>query len=147
MCGSRRSPTDRTATDQFTNLTDGTFLARLDFASGVDANPTVTLSGSVTPTLDFLNGVGTGYFNVDTSAVGAWTDALNADWFNTAFGTRDLRFKDSYDYYAAWGNGANGIFGASSSDPTRAFTVPEPGVLALSGLALLAMGFARRRKA
>lgn len=150
---------DRTGADDFTGITDGgTFLVRLMFDSGVvPANSNITLTGSVNPAGGLgLTGEANGYFSVDTSVVGAWTEKLDGDWFNSAFGARDLRFKNSYFLPAAtvenpaglpnWGDPTNGVFGAISTDPVQAFAVPEPGVLGMLGLALLGLGFAKRRK-
>jgi len=147
----------RTAINQYTGFTNGpgtTFLARLAFASGADgaASPnqdiTLTLPGSA-------DGVAKLYLNVDTSVVGAWTAQLNTDWFTldpngvpfAAFGLpgRDLRLDTNFSHAATW-DAAGGIVGLRTNDPGRAFAVPEPGTLALAGLALALMGARLRRR-
>jgi hypothetical protein len=142
-------PDVRTAQDAATGFTDGELLVRLMFASGiVSTDPTVFIAGSLVPTpgTGFI-GVATSYGNVDTSVVGAWTDTLNADWFTTDFGTRDVRFRNIYEELIPWNDLENGIIGARSTDPATAYAVPEPATLALLGMGLLGMGaVARRRK-
>jgi len=141
------TPALRTGVSTYTGITDGTFLARLAFASGADAaNGGITLTGDVIPSSTGFSGVANGFLNVDVTAGGAWANTLNGDWFNTVFGTRDFKFKNSYIGPLASWTGANAL-GAFSTDPVQAFAVPEPGTVALVGLAMaIAGGLARRRR-
>ena len=141
-------PEDRTAPDQFTGFTEGDFLVRLAFASGISSDPVTTLVGDILPTAQSpFSGLAAGYFNVDYSKIGAWTEALDGNWFNTEFGPRDLRFDNRYTSLASW-DGDPGVVGALSDDPVQAFTtaVPEPKSIALLGLGLLALVFITRRR-
>jgi len=139
-------PGVRTAQNKATGYTDGDLLVRLKFSSGIIADPSVYIAGSVVPTpgTGFV-GLATSYAEVDTSVVGAWTNSLNGDWFQTAFGTRDFRFRNIYEELLPWNDLANGILGARSTDPATAYVIPEPATLALVGLSLLGIGVARRR--
>jgi len=138
-------------------FTSGTFLARLDFASGIiTGNPTVTLQSSTNPSIS-TSGEADGFANVDMTDIGPWSAALNGDYFfvnpnGLGFGapgnTRDARFSTFYNGQPAWnGPAGSGIFGLRSNDPARVFTsTPEPGTLSLLGLGLLGLGIVSRRK-
>ena len=128
----------------------GTFLARLDFASGIDpGNGTVTQLSNINPGVPGGNGHSDGYLNVDTSAGGAWANSLDGNWFITNFGLRDLRFSSFFNTDVASWFGPNGTVGIRSNDPVRDFTsgVPEPATLTLLGLGLTGLGYRRRKKA
>jgi hypothetical protein len=144
------TPAVRTGFSSATGYTDGTFLGRLVFASGVDnVTPGNYLAGTQIPSSAGFSGISTAYLNIDTSAGGVWANQLNTDYFNTLFGTRDFRFKNSYQERTSWddfSNQDNVIFGATLDDPAQAVALPEPGILSLMGLALVGMGAVRRRR-
>lgn len=140
--------TVRTSYDTAKGFTDGTFLARLYFDSGIDPMSSVNdILGSIVPTSQQFQGFANSYASVDTSAGGLWANQLNSNWFNTPDGQRDLRFKNSYDSNTKW-NGAPGsnIYGAQIDDPGQAFALPEPDALSLMGLAMAGMGVVLRRR-
>ena len=127
--------------------TEGTFLARLFFDTGMDTgNKFNTIVGDTIPSSNGFSGEADSYASVDMSVPGLWSYQLNSNYFHSAEGDRDLRFKNSYNYNRRW-NGANNILGARVDDPGQAYALPEPGALHLMGLALLGMGAALRRRA
>jgi len=136
------TPTDATVNA----FTTGTFLASINFASGIDAgNCGTTISSTVDPTLG-VSGFADSFGSVNVAAGGLWANTLNRDWFNTPCGTRDIRFRNSFNSLPGW-NGTNAI-GLSSTDPAQVFTqaVPEPMTLGLLGLGLAGLGVRMRRK-
>jgi hypothetical protein len=155
-------PGARTADDQYPGFTDGIFLGTLDLAPGViDGDSTTTVRGSFDSTTDIGSGNADGYADVADvngdgvidSDDGLWASALNSDWFQVDLNgdgtdetSRDIRFSNGTNGMASW-DGTEGVVGLRSSDPLRAVSVPEPGMLGLmgAGLVLLATASARRR--
>jgi len=134
-----------------TGFTEGQFLARIMFDTGMDTDSAInTIVGTETPSSNGFSGFADSYGSVVADATvngqtGLWADQLNSDWFNSYLGMRDLRFKNSYNYNSKWNSGTD-ILGARIDDPAQAFALPEPGALSLMGLAMVGMGAALRRR-
>lgn len=140
------NPSVRCGQSCATGFTEGTFLARIMFDTGMDvSNPNNSIVGNQVPSSNGFSGQADSYGSVVTSAGGLWANQLNSDWFTSYLGQRDLRFKNSYNYNQVWNGGAN-ILGARIDDPGQAFALPEPGALSLMGLAMVGMGAALRRR-
>jgi hypothetical protein len=155
----------RTAQNQYTgfscatgNTANCTFLARLDFVYGANtaADTTTTIVSPVNPGTFQGQGVAQSYLSVDTADPGAWSNALNTNFFtldpdnNPLPDTPDFRLTNSFSQNGAnaW-SGPGDIVGLASSDPgrTAAAPVPEPGTLGLLASALLGLGvWVRRRR-
>jgi hypothetical protein len=129
-----------------TGYTEGTFLARLKFDTGMDqTDPNNSIVGTVVPNPPTFTGLADSYASVDLSAGGLWAEQLDTNWFSSWQGLRDMRFKNSYNPQTTW-NGAPGIVGARIDDPAQAVALPEPGALSLMGLTLAGMGAVLRRR-
>lgn len=166
------SPTVRTGVNTATGFTDGTLLARIAFASGIiDGNSstyissTTSILGSTTfsgQAFSFGNVVDINNDGVINGLDGAWASALDSDWFyrdpdgDGSFGeageTRDVKFQNNFNQVEAanpWNDYDDNIVGANLNDPMKAYVVPEPGTLALLGIAMAGLGAGattRRRK-
>lgn len=146
------TPGQRTGDFAFTNFTDGTLLAKIDFVNGaIKAGASVT--GTAVPTSGGFTGIANSFGNVDLSAGGLWSTILDGNYFDTLLGnnTADFKFRTIYenDGGHSWDDLLSGIFGADSSDPARAHTVPEPSSILLLGAGLLGLaglGYRSRRK-
>jgi hypothetical protein len=142
-----------------TLFTTGTFLARINFASGIIPGDATTTIASTDLTTQGGTGFAGSFGNVNLTSVGPWSNALNGDWFHVfpngisqPFVTRDVRFDDTFNVdNTAWnGTTATGapITGLRSYDPVRSLNniIPEPSTLVLLCIGLLGLGLYRRRK-
>jgi hypothetical protein len=145
---STSGPAIRCGYDCATGFTEGTFLARLFFDTGMDiGNKNNTIVGSSVPTSNGVSGQADSYASVDMTKKGLWSFDLNSNYFTSKEGQRDLRFKNSYNFNKNWSSKTDAnIIGARVDDPGQAFAVPEPGVLSLMGLSMLGMGAVLRRR-
>jgi len=142
----------RTNFNQYTGFTTGTFLVRLAFADGVLGNGTgVTVSTGVVP--GSADGTAKSYQNVVLGLGGLWEGKLDTDYFTLdpngiPMAARDIRTDSNFSANGAsgWTIAGTNIVGLRSNDPVRAVALPEPGSLALVGLALLMVGFAGLRR-
>ena len=144
----------RTAQNQYTGFTCAggntatcTFLAQLDFVYGANGagDTTTTIVTPVNPVT--TDGTAQSYLSVNTADPGAWSNALNTNFFtldpnnNPLPDTPDIRLTNSFAHggATAWSVAGTDIVGLASSDPARTASVPEPGSLALLGTALLGL--------
>jgi hypothetical protein len=107
-------------------FTAGTFLVRLKLASGIDpmTSRTFVLTNVpliTVPTPDAsVNKVA--FANVDSSMSGPWTTAMDADWFTTTWGTRDVRLMTTLRGQSTWSGTPAGAVGLRGADPIMVFT-------------------------
>ena len=162
-------PGARVDLDTYPGITDGVLLAHLAFAAGVnpfDGNTTITGTSAGFPSSITGISAAEGYANVVLGSGGLWETILDTDFFVNspagagplAFGSRDIRFRNTFSSLGSWSGeciGSDGepiagsaCLGAASSDPIT-FFIPEPGSLLLMASVMFGMGLigrVRRRR-
>jgi hypothetical protein len=126
------------------NVVGGGLFLGLDLATGITADPTVTLNSSFQIT-NPVTGKAEFYMNVRPGAAGGvFGSNFDTNGFATPFGARDILSQN--DFFPNI-NPVVSDWALRSNDPTRANFIPEPGSVALLAMAVLGLGVCRRRKA
>ncbi len=126
----------------YAGITGGTLMANGTFGSGVVKGSDATYSSSYKTSS--IQGSGAAYMDVDTTGTGAWTNMLNGNGRKDENGNfHDLYMEVTYHPEVP---ATNDGWTVVSVGQISGNAVPEPGTMALAGLALLGAGLASRRR-
>jgi hypothetical protein len=107
-------------------FTAGTFLVRLKLANGIDPANSQTFRTSNVPIAALSApgafGVFAGFADVDPAMSGAWTAALDGNWFMTPLGAHDMQLRSTVTNQSNWSGNPSGAVGLRSADPIVVFT-------------------------
>jgi hypothetical protein len=128
----------------YDGITGGELALELELASGIVADPDVTLAATFTDDEFPPTGKASAYYNV---VGGALASKFDTDTIDTPFGTRDLFAQNDFCPNGVPSCGVQvGDWQMLSNDPIRGYVIPEPGTLAVLGIGLLGLGVAVRRR-